>query len=208
VGEEEFLLGTGFFISSSGHVVTSYNTVKEAKVIVVARTDAEAAPATIVAEVKDSDLVILKVDKRDHECLPVASSFDMKLGATVATVGFPNVEVQGISPKMARGEVSSLAGFDDDPRLFQMNVPIQFGNGGGALVDVRGNVVGMICARLAVPTAEGAPVGYAVKSSVLLNLIESVPGLREQLPSPHQRPRSLEDVVAALERASVMVVVK
>jgi hypothetical protein len=206
--EDEALLGTGFFISSSGHVVTSYHLVKDAKVIVVGRTDAEAAPAKVFAVVKDHDLVILKVDKRNHECLPVASSFDVKLGATVATVGFPNVAIQGVSPKLAKGEVSSLAGFDDDPRLFQVNVPIQPGNGGGALVDARGNVVGIICAKLALPSADGVHATYALKSSVLLNLIETVPGLREQLPSPHQKPRSFEDAVADAERAAAMVIVK
>ena len=64
----------------------------------------------------------------------------MKLGGTVATVGFPNTGMQGFAPKFARGEIASLAGAADDARYFQISVPVQPGNSGGALVDEHGNV--------------------------------------------------------------------
>ena len=44
------------------------------------------------------------------------------------------------SPKLAKGEIASLSGAGDDPRYFQISVPVQPGNSGGALVDERGNV--------------------------------------------------------------------
>ena len=61
---------------------------------------------------------------------------------TVATVGFPNIGLQGFAPKLAKGEIASLSGAGDDARYFQISVPVQPGNSGGALVDERGNVVG------------------------------------------------------------------
>jgi len=42
-----------------------------------------------------------------------------------ATVGFPNVGLQGFAPKLAKGEIASLAGAQDDPRHFQISAPIQ-----------------------------------------------------------------------------------
>ena len=62
--------------------------------------------------------------------LPIAASRAMKLGGTVATVGFPNIGLQGFAPKFARGEIASLSGAGDDARYFQISVPVQPGNSG------------------------------------------------------------------------------
>ena len=51
-------------------------------------------------------------------------------------------------PALAKGEIASLAGAADDPRYFQISLPVQPGNSGGALVDARGNVVGIVAAKL------------------------------------------------------------
>ena len=72
----------------------------------------------------------------------------MKLGDMVVTVGFPDVSLQGFAPKLAKGEIASLSGSADDPRYFQISVPVQPGNSGGALVDERGNVIGIVSAKL------------------------------------------------------------
>jgi S1-C subfamily serine protease len=63
-------------------------------------------------------------------------------------VGFPDIGLQGFAPKLAKGEIASLAGAADDPRYFQISLPVQPGNSGGALVDARGNVVGIVAAKL------------------------------------------------------------
>jgi hypothetical protein len=57
--------------------------------------------------------------------LPIAASRTMKLGGTVATVGFPDIGLQGFAPKLAKGEIASLAGAADDPRYFQISLPVQ-----------------------------------------------------------------------------------
>jgi hypothetical protein len=51
-------------------------------------------------------------------------------------------------PMLAKGEIASLSGAGDDPRYFQISVPVQPGNSGGALVDERGNVIGIVSAKL------------------------------------------------------------
>ena len=118
-----------------------------------------------------NDLALLKAEGR-FAPLPVASSRAVKLGSTVATVGFPNIGLQGFAPKLAKGEIASLSGASD-PRYFQISVPVQPGNSGGALVDERGNVIGVVAAKLNSATALAATgalpenVNYAVKSSFL-----------------------------------------
>ena len=56
-----------------------------------------------------NDLALLKAEGK-FAVLPVAASRSMKLGSTVATVGFPNIGLQGFAPKFARGEIGSLSG--------------------------------------------------------------------------------------------------
>jgi S1-C subfamily serine protease len=145
--------------------------------------------------------------------LPVASSRTMKLGGTVATVGFPNIGLQGFSPKLAKGEIASLSGAADDPRYFQISVPVQPGNSGGALVDEHGNVIGIVSAKLnasAALAASGAlpeNVNYAIKSSFLLSFLESVPAVSARLKEPITTDRKFEDVVKSAQDAAVLVLV-
>ena len=131
----------------------------------------------------------------------------------VATVGFPNIGLQGFAPKLAKGEIASLSGAGDDARYFQISVPVQPGNSGGALVDERGNVVGVVSAKLsaraALATSGALPenVNYAVKSSFLLGFLESVPEVSAKLKEPSMKKRTFEDVVKSAEQAAVLVLV-
>ncbi|MEK7684940.1 MAG: hypothetical protein AAB466_05925, partial [Verrucomicrobiota bacterium] len=96
---------------------------------------------------------------------------------------------------------------------FQISVPVQPGNSGGALVDERGNVVGVVSAKLSAPAALAASgalpenVNYAVKSSFLLGFLESVPEVSAKLKEPNTKEQKFEDVVKAAEQAAVLVLV-
>jgi len=115
----------------------------------------------------------------------------------VATVVFPTSVCKG-SRRSLRGEkIASLSGAADDARYFQISVPVQPGNSGGALVDEHGNVVGVVSAKLdavaALKSSGALPenVNYAVKSSFLLSFLESVPAVSAKLKSPVTAERSL-----------------
>jgi len=145
--------------------------------------------------------------------LPVATSRAVKLGGTVATVGFPNIGLQGFEPKLAKDEIASLTGIQDDARYFQISVPVQPGNSGGALVDQRGNVVGVVSAKLsaraALYTSGELPenVNYAVKSSFLLGFLESVPNVSAKLKEPNTKDLNFSDVAKQTKEAAVLVLV-
>jgi S1-C subfamily serine protease len=159
-----------------------------------------------------NDLALLKAAGK-FASVPIAASRTVKLGGTVATVGFPNIGMQGFSPKLAKGEIASLSGAADDPRYFQISVPVQPGNSGGALVDARGNVVGIVAAKLDASVALAASgslpenVNYAVKSSLLLSFLESVPDVASKLKEPVTVDRKFEDVVKSAQDAAVLVLV-
>ena len=203
--------GTGFFITDDGYFVTNQHVAGEGATVRIV-TAAGAISAKVVKVDKANDLSLLKVEGK-FVALPVAASRGVRLGATVATVGFPNIGLQGFSPKLAKGEIGSLAGAQDDARHFQISVAIQPGNSGGALVDERGNVVGVVVAKLSQRAAIATTgtiaenVNYAVKSSYLLSFLESLPEVAAKLKDPSAKERKFEDVVKDVEKATVLVLV-
>ncbi len=203
--------GTGFFITDDGYLISNYHVVKNAAKVRLL-TGAGLIDAKVVQVDAANDLALLRADGR-FACLPIAASRTMALGGTVATVGFPDIGLQGFAPKLAKGEIASLSGAADDPRYFQISVPVQPGNSGGALVDERGNVIGIVSAKLnasAALAASGAlpeNVNYAVKSSFLLSFLESVPAVSAKLKAPVTADRKFEDVVKSAQDAAVLVLV-
>ena len=203
--------GAGFFITDDGYLLTNFHVVAEAVRLRV-QTKAGALSAQLVKTDPANDLALLKVSGISRG-LPVASSRTVKLGSTVATVGFPNLALQGFAPKLAKGEIGALTGAQDDPRFFQISVPLQPGNSGGALVDERGNVVGVVSAKVsakaALATSGALPenVNYAVKSSLVLSFLESLPEVSAKLKEPNTKERKFEEVVKSTEQAAVLVLV-
>lgn len=203
--------GTGFLITEDGYLITNEHVVKEAAQVRLV-TSAGIIAAKVVKVDAANDLALLKAEGR-FAALPVVASRAVRLGSTVATVGFPNVGLQGFAPKLARGEIAALSGVQDDARYFQISVPVQPGNSGGALVDERGNVVGVVSAKLSARAALAASgalpenVNYAVKSSFLLSFLESVPEVSAKLKEANTNERKFEDVVKSAEQAAVLVLV-
>jgi S1-C subfamily serine protease len=201
---------TAFFITDDGYALTAFHAVAERQRVSL-RTSGGTYPATIIKTDQRNDLAVLKTTGR-FRALPLQSSREVRLGASVFTIGFPNAVVQGLEPKLTRGEISSLAGIADDPRAFQISVPVQPGNSGGALVNLRGNVVGVVVERLndfrALSASGSLPqnVNYAIKSSYALGLLESIPEVSNRLKKPLSEERRLEDVAKEAQEASAIVV--
>jgi S1-C subfamily serine protease len=203
--------GTGFFITEDGYLITNEHVAGNgAQVRLV--TAAGLLSAKVMKTDVANNIALLKAEGKFCP-LPVAASRTVRMGGTVATVGFPNPGLQGFAPKLAKGEIAALSGAQDDPKYFQISVPVQPGNSGGALVEERGNVVGVVSAKLnaaaAVATSGALPenVNYAVKSSFLLSFLESVPEVSAKLKEANNKDRKFEDAVKSAEQAAVLVLV-
>ena len=202
---------TGFFITEDGFFITNAHVVEDTAQIRLVTPGGLISAKVVKVDAAD-DLALLKAEGR-FSPLPVAPSRGVRLGNTVVMVGFPNIGLQGFAPKFARGEIAALSGARDDARYFQISVPVQPGNSGGALVDERGNVVGVVSAKLsaaaALKTSGALPenVNYAVKSSYLLGFLESVPDVAAKLKEVNTKERKFDDVVKDAEKAAVLVLV-
>jgi TPR repeat protein len=203
--------GTGFIITEDGYLVTNQHVIGKASQVRLV-TNTGIISARLIKVDTANDIALLKAEGR-FSALPIVPSRMIRLGSTVATVGFPNVGLQGFTPKLAKGEIASLAGAQDDPRYFQISVPVQPGNSGGALVDEMGNVIGIVSAKLsasaALETSGELPenVNYAVKSSFLLGFLESVPDISNKLMAPNTITKKFEDIVRSAEKSAVLVLV-
>ena len=204
------VIGSGFFITGR-HVVTNWHVVANGDAFIVYCQDKMCFAELLFAD-RSNDIAVLVTDNTASTPLPIAPSVNAALGNDVFTVGYPCTDIQGTKPKLTSGKISSLAGIRDDPCYFQISVPIQPGNSGGALVDGQGNVVGIVSAKLrdsAAYNATGAipqNVNYALKSSLLLSLLDKAPEVKRLLPAPNTTAPSDPSVpFRAAERASALI---
>ena len=211
VEEKSRATGSGVIVSTQGHVLTAAHVVAGASWVKIV-TAHGLKTATVLRVDEANDLAVLKLVDGIYPGLPVVPSRRIRLGQSVATIGFPNVEIQDFSPKVTRGEISSLNGIGDDPRAWQISVPVQTGNSGGALLDENGNVIGVVMSKLGLKALKATGdipqnVNYAVKSTYALALLE--PYLDSTAPEPNQsaaKPR-FEDMVAKAQQSVVLILV-
>lgn len=204
--------GSGFFIDPSGYFVTSEHVASAGSVFFVGSKNSGWRQAKLIDTDEEDDLALLKIE---HQADPftVSDSDQVTLGQIVATIGFPNIELQGLSPKFTRGEISSLAGVKDDPATFQISVPVQPGNSGGPLFDERGRIVGIVSARLnqdaavALTGTHTQNVNYAVKSSVLLEWLKTLKELDIELPQDAESTASFQQAIQLAEQSTAMILV-
>ena len=170
----EAISGTAFFVSHN-LLLTNYHVVGECKDISVRYPDTAWFPATLTGTDETNDLALLHTNM---DGISVASfHFGPRLGEQVAAYGFPYVEILSSSGNFTVGNVTSLSGLRDDTRFLQMSTPIQPGNSGGPLLDMSGNVVGIVDAQLdalAVMKADKSlpqNVNFAIKAPIVANFL-------------------------------------
>lgn len=180
-GEEDWSAsGSGFFISETGLIATNYHVVEDGSEIFVELQENGKSvqyPAEVVASDPSNDLAIIKINKAGFQTgqkIPYSlTSQSLDVGTSVFTLGYPHLDVMGREVKYNKGEISSKTGVKGDVTRYQISVPIQPGNSGGPLFDEKGNLVGIVCAKLS--SEYGAEnVNYAIKSAYLKILIESL----------------------------------
>ena len=200
--------GTGAFVSSSGHVLTAAHVVEDTQKIEI-MVDSVPHEAQLLKIDKANDIAVLKVDLKNSVHLNVTSGEKVRLGSPIFTLGFPNPDIQGVSPKLTRGEISSVNGTLDDPTSWQVSAPVQSGNSGGPLFNLEGTVVGMIQTKLGMIAAQKTGdlpqnVAYAVKGKYLLKILEDC-GVKSETNDSGNADTDFERMVEKLTGAVVLI---
>ena len=198
--------GSGVIITAGGLILTANHVVTGATQIQV-QTASGKFPAKIIQADPANDIALIKCEGA-FKSSPIVPSKDVQLAQSVFTIGFPNIDLQGYSPKLTKGEISSMNGVQDDPREWQISAPVQPGNSGGPLFDDKGNVIGIVLAKLnavkMVKYTGDVPenVGYAIKSSYILPLLDQ---FSSNLSPPNSSAAATVDLVKKVEDSVVLI---
>ena len=163
--------GTGFYLAAQTLVTAQHVVAGCARI-----TLADDRPLELLAEDADLDVAVLRAPAPAPRWLTLADG-DLRLGQQVHAAGFPYYAIAGTSLNLTSGNVSALAGVDDDRRFFTFSAPVQPGNSGGPLIDSRGGVRGLVVARLSedyiVETTGSLPqnVNYALGAGELARFL-------------------------------------
>lgn len=140
--------GSGFLIAE-GRVMTNQHVIDGCNRIILRTPSghwlAAAPPARADAQL---DLAILNVPGLTGPALPFREAPAIRRGEGVVAFGFPLAGLLSSEPKLTRGEVNGLRGLRDNPHQMQISAEVQPGNSGGPLLDMQGNVVGVIVSKL------------------------------------------------------------
>lgn len=165
--------GTGFLISSRGHILTNSHVVSSASEIWVKGLNGDFSkdvPATLVAEDEESDLALLKVKGLETDSLPF--SFRAKgpeTGEDVFVLGYPMIQHMGEEVKLTKGIISSRSGYKGSSDSYQISAQVQPGNSGSPVFDNNGYLIGVVNAKIM--GAEG--VTYVIRPSFISALFDA-----------------------------------
>ena len=182
--------GTGFFVTADGYALTNHHVVEDCRTISM-MTDRGTLPARVVRLDERNDLALLFVENAGKVAFAnFRASPGIRSGDGVVVAGFPLPTVLQNGLNVTLGNISSLAGLGGNSALLQMTAPVQPGNSGGPLLDMAGNVVGVIVSKLdALVMAKETGdipqnINFAVQGTIARLFLE-VQGLRvTEKPSP------------------------
>ena len=166
--EEAVYTGTAFVVHPDGFLITCNHVVEGATHIEV-QIGAKSYKASVLVEDAKRDLALLQIGQGKLTPLPLANSNQVQLGEEVRACGFPLASTIGTDLKVTRGTVSGITTLGVQ-KVFQVDAPINAGNSGGPLVNEKGEVVGVVNAKLEAPGIEG--VGFSVPINYARRLLE------------------------------------
>ena len=208
---ETYSMGTGWPVAE-GLVVTNNHVIAGHEQITLVATDGRKISATVLASDTTNDIALLSPDDTDQ--LPTALTIAKKpapIGAEVFTIGYPHPDIMGSKPKLTTGVVNAETGLHDDPRTYQISVAVQSGNSGGPLINMNGEVVGVVTSKLsAVRVFQWTGdlpqnVNYAMKSSYVVTMLKKadMDMILDEIPA---KKASLEDLARRIEKSILIVV--
>lgn len=137
---ELYATGSGFYISAAGHIVTNEHVVDGCKQMRLA----DGTVLAVVTTDKANDLALLKAPKPGPAFAHFRDGRGVRTGEGIMIAGFPLRDEISNEINVTTGNVSSLAGPNNDRTLIQITAPVQHGNSGGPVLDLSGNVVGVV----------------------------------------------------------------
>lgn len=165
--------GSGVILTSDGYIVTNNHVIEKADEIQVTLNDNRVFIATLIGTDVNTDLALIKIEGDDFPVVPMGNSDDLKLGEWVLAVGNPFNLTSSVTAGVVSAKSRKIGIYDGGESIeafIQTDAAINMGNSGGALVNVRGELVG-INAALESPTGTYAGYGFAIPTTIVKKVV-------------------------------------
>ena len=167
-------LGSGVIVSSDGYILTNNHVVDSATDVKVTLPDRREFKARVVGTDPKTDVAVLKIDASSLPVITVGNSSKLQVGDAVLAIGNP----YGVGQTVTMGIVSATGranlGIEDYEDFIQTDASINPGNSGGALVNERGELVGINTAILAPGSGGNQGIGFAVPVNLVRQVMDQI----------------------------------
>ena len=167
-------LGSGVIVQRDGTILTNYHVIDGAEQIQVELTNHRVFKANVVGSDPPSDLAVLKIDAKDLDALSLGNSDQVRVGDIALAIGNPlglgQTVTAGIISAKGRATGLSDGSFED---FLQTDAPINQGNSGGALINTRGELIG-INSQILSTSGGNIGIGFAVPSNMAQNVLDQI----------------------------------
>lgn len=166
-------MGSGVLVSEDGYILTNYHVISQAQNIRVGLWDGRFAVAQVVGSDPETDLAVLKIDLDGLPAAPLAEDASVRVGDVVLAIGnafgLSHTVTMGIVSATGRNELRSVL-YED---FIQTDAAINAGNSGGALINYRGEVIGINTRNLG--QAQGAQnIGFAIPITMARDVMRQI----------------------------------
>ncbi|WP_163934831.1 DegQ family serine endoprotease [Paraferrimonas sp. SM1919] len=167
-------LGSGVIIDADkGHIITNHHVINGADKISVGLSDGREFEAELIGSDPESDIALLKIDAKNLTAIKKANSDQLRVGDFSVAIGNPF----GLGQTVTSGIVSALGrsglGIERLENFIQTDAAINSGNSGGALVNLKGELIGINTAIVG-PNGGNVGIGFAIPSNMAFNLVEQI----------------------------------
>jgi serine protease Do len=170
---KEQSLGSGVIVSDDGYIVTNNHVIEKAQEIKVLLSNKRDYQAKVIGADPKTDVAVIKIDAKGLTALPWGDSDKLKVGEVVFAIGNPF----GLNQTVTMGVISAVGranvGIADYEDFIQTDAAINPGNSGGALLNARGELVGINTAIVS-RTGGYQGIGFAVPSTMVKQVMESL----------------------------------
>jgi serine protease Do len=167
-------LGSGVIVSSDGYILTNNHVVDGATDVRVTLPDRREFKAKVIGTDPKTDVAVIKIDAADLPAITVGNSSKLQVGDEVLAIGNP----YGVGQTVTMGIVSATGranlGIEDYEDFIQTDASINPGNSGGALVNDRGELVGINTAILAAGSGGNQGIGFAVPVNLVREVMDQI----------------------------------
>ena len=172
IPNQELGSGSGIIYSEDGYIITNYHVIENATSVMITLSDGTEYDARIIGSDASSDLAVLKVEAENLPEAELGDSSALQIGELVVAIGNPLGYENTVTDGIVSGLNRQLTDYIDSATLIQTNATINSGNSGGALVNSKGEVVGINSAKLVASNAEG--MGFALSINEVRPIVEEI----------------------------------